>query len=258
MVVNNRVVKKRADLEYIYGRHAVLEALRRCPAVVERVFVREDLACWAAIKKELNQVAAIQTFAAEELPVGSLKGVSHQGLIASIDIAKLLVPFKTFRDNLEPTKNRALVLLGEVHDPHNVGAIIRSAVAFGAAGVLLPKHRSCPLTGAVIKASAGLAFNLPLVMVPNVNTALRDLKARGFWIYGLSGAGEQPLPAEQFTKPAVFVVGNEANGLREKTAALCDRVLTIPTDQRAESLNVSVAAAVALYAWSSQQNDALA
>ena len=120
-------------------------------------------------------------------------------------------------------------------------------MAFGAGGVLLPKYRSCPVTGAVIKASAGMAFNLPLVSVPNVNLALRDLQSRGFWIYGLSGEGQHPLQAEQFTQPAVFVVGNEADGLREKTEALCDRVLTIPINTEAESLNVSVATAIALY-----------
>ncbi len=254
MVVNNKVAEKRSNLEYIYGRYAVLEALRRLPKAVEQVFVRNDLASQVTIRKELQAAASVKIFTAKKFPLKELEGVSHQGLIAIIDTAKLLVPFKTFRDRLLPAKNKVLILLGEVHDPHNVGAIIRSAACFGVAGVLLPKHRSCPVTGAVIKASAGLAFSLPLVLVPNVNLALRDLKSRGFWIYGLSSAGQHSLSAEQFTEPVVFVVGNEGNGLREKTKSLCDRVLTIPIDKRSESLNVSVAAAIALYTWNNRQN----
>lgn len=101
------------------------------------------------------------------------------------------------------TKDTALVILGELQDPHNVGAIIRSAAAFGVSAILMPEHNQAPVTGTVVKVSAGMAFRIPLVTVPNVNSAIRDLKERGFWVYGLDGEAKQTLPKEQFDAPAL-------------------------------------------------------
>jgi 23S rRNA (guanosine2251-2'-O)-methyltransferase len=98
-----------------------------------------------------------------------------------------------------------------------------------------------------------MAFALPLVQVGNVNIALRDLKEKGFWVYGLTADGDTSLPNEQFTKPSVFVLGNEGRGIREKTEELCDFKLSIPIAPDCESLNASASAAVVLYAWRSQR-----
>lgn len=245
---------KEREPVFIYGRHAVLEALLKRPDVVRAVFVREDVTDDSAVKKLLNQTERVKTFKGNNVPQGVDSRATHQGFIAEIDTGKLLVPFKTFRDELgEIDAGVSVVVLGEVQDPHNVGAVIRSAAAFGCRAVLLPEHRGCPVTGTVIKTSAGTAFTIPLVSVGNINTALRDLKDHGFWVYGLDGDGDTYLHEEQFSKPSAFVVGNEAKGIREKTQEACDTVLSISIDERAESLNASVSAAVVLYAWSVQR-----
>ena len=237
---------------FIFGKHAVLESLAKRPDIVLKLFVREDVSHDEEVVPIIKKFPGRQIFQGNKLPHGVRKDAVHQGLIAEIDPDRLLVSFDDFRSNLEVTDHTSLVVLGELEDPHNVGAIIRSAAAFGCRAVLLPEHRSCPVTGTVIKVSAGTAFSLPLVSVPNVNNALRVLKDEGFWVYGLDGEGDTKLTEEQFTKPSVFVVGNEARGMRLKTHELCDTILSIPMSKSAESLNASVSAATVLYAWSSQ------
>ncbi len=239
---------------YIYGTHAVKEALAARPDVIQKVFIAPNV----------DDEALRNGLAAKNIPVKPFTGTgplereaTHQGIIALIDTSKLVIPFDTFRKNLNVTPDTALALLGEIEDPHNVGAIIRSAAAFGASGVLIPEHRQAPVTGAVIKVSAGMAFRVPLVSIGNVNETIRKLKDDGFWVYGLSGRGTQELGKEEFEKPSVFVVGNEGAGIREKTEELCDILLRIPMHPRTESLNASVSAAVVLYDWSSKHPNSL-
>jgi len=104
----------------------------------------------------------------------------------------------------------------------------------------------------VVKVSAGMAFRVPLVSISNVNTTIRDLKEKGFWMYGLDARGDAVLGKETFDKPTVFVLGNEGAGLRKMTAEVCDTLLSIPLDQRCESLNASASAAVVFYEWARQ------
>ena len=181
----------------------------------------------------------------------------HQGVVGVLSTPRLMLPYKEFITSLSVTPHTALVLLGEVQDPHNVGAIIRSAAGFGVAGVLIPEHNQAQVTGAVIKVSAGMAFKIPLVAVGNVNTTARDLKEKGFWIYGLDGDAPLSVSGETYSKPSVFILGNEGRGLRLKTQEVCDVLLSIPMHPRCESLNVSVSAAVTLAAWSTQHAEAL-
>lgn len=238
------------SVTYIYGVHAVKEAVRKRPDAVSAVYADERHLGDAAFAAAARRTGDLRPLDERNLPDGVPNDAAHQGLIAAIDTAKLLVPWKKFRESLSASPETAVVVLGELEDPHNVGAIIRSAAAFGATAVLIPEHRQAPVSGTVIKVSAGMAFTLPLVAVTNVNTTLRDLKDAGFWVYGLDANGDTALPLETFSKPSVFVVGNEGKGMRAKTREHCDTILTIPMHPRAESLNASVSAAVTLYAWS--------
>jgi 23S rRNA (guanosine2251-2'-O)-methyltransferase len=181
-----------------------------------------------------------------------LDGVVHQGAVARVSLASVLQDYNAFIESLPATPDTALVILNEISDPYNVGAIIRSAAAFGASGVLIPSHNQAPITGVVAKASAGTVFTVPLVGINNENQTIADLKKRGFWIYGLAGEGTNNLTAEKFDSPAVFVVGSEGEGLRQKTREHCDILLRIPISKSVESLNASVATAVVLSAWSAQ------
>jgi 23S rRNA (guanosine2251-2'-O)-methyltransferase len=241
---------------FIYGTHAVIEALTHRPDVVSELFLREGVDI--QIKKDLlMQVKKVSTFKGDNVPREVDRHAVHQGMIAKIDKTKLVVDFDDYKRTLVATPHVSLALLGEVQDPHNVGAVIRSAAGFGLSAVLIPKHRQAGVTGTVVKVSAGMAFKIPLVEVANVNRAIEDLKELGFFVYGLDGGGDTSLTKETFTKASVFVLGNEGEGIRQKTREHCDLVLSIPMHGRCESLNASASAAVVFYAWSAQHPQAL-
>jgi len=238
---------------YIYGKHALAEALASKPEVVQKVFAADG----ALDSKLIEQLAARGVgISSMKEQKGVMADAVHQGVIAVINPSKLLLSLEDFLPTLEVTPYTSLVLLDELQDPQNVGAIIRSAAAFGAAGVLVPQHNQAQITGAVVKTSAGMTFRVPLVSIGNVNQTLRQLKNKGFWIYGLDMGGNE-LAKETFDAPAVFVVGNEGEGIRAKTLELCDVKLSIPMHSRTESLNAAVSAGITLYQWSTQHQGAL-
>ncbi len=247
---------KPAPKVYIYGKHALAEALRHAPKAVKKIYLAASFA-----DRELEDLIQKSGLPVAPLKDGAIRevegGASHQGVVAEVTTQGLVRQYESFRDTLEATPDTLIVLLDELNDPHNVGAIIRSAAAFGASAVLMPQHNQAPVTGAVVKVSAGMAFRVPLVQIGNVNQTVRDLKERGFWIYGLAGEGTQPLTKEEFTAPTVIIIGNEAKGIREKTREHCDILLSIPIAERCESLNAASAASVALYAWSAKHPGAL-
>ncbi|MGH7175131.1 MAG: 23S rRNA (guanosine(2251)-2'-O)-methyltransferase RlmB, partial [Minisyncoccia bacterium] len=223
---------------YIYGRHALMEALGGAPQAIRKVFLARDNR-----DKELRDLLAKSKIPTAELSQGEGreivgKDAVHQGVIALMDPSALMISFDDFLATLPaaPSAQIAVAICAEVQDPGNVGAIIRSAAAFGLSAVLLPEHNQAPVTGAVVKSSAGMAFRIPLVAIGNVNHALEVLKKKGFWTYGLDMAGA-PLASESFEKSAVFVIGNEGGGIRQKTLAHCDIMLAIPMHPRTESLN---------------------
>ena len=244
---------------YVYGKHALMEALANAPKVVKKVFLSHE----AAKDRELQHLLSKAS-----ISVATLKGgreasrmvgedTAHQGVVAVADTSALLSPLSEFLTSLRPSEDTMLVLLDELTDPHNVGAIIRSAAAFGAAGVLIPEHRQAPVTGAVVKASAGMVFRVPLVSIGNVNYAIEALQKQGFQAYALAMDGKKAIAEEAFGAPTVFVIGNEGRGIRQKTLERADVALRIPMHPRAESLNASVSAAVVMYAWSGRHAKAI-
>jgi 23S rRNA (guanosine2251-2'-O)-methyltransferase len=244
------------DKTYIYGLHPIREALRRLPGAVMHLYVVSGQGTDEFAEQARSLGIPFDHCDEAHLPFGLERGVNHQGIVALVAPSKIVRPYKEFITNLTVTPETGLILLDELTDTHNVGAIIRSAAAFGVAGVLIPEHRQAQVNGTIVKVSAGMAFVVPLVQVGNVNNAVRDLKDKGFWIYGLSGEGTTNIMEEQFTKPSVFVLGNESYGLREKTEDLCDFRLRIPIDKQCESLNVSASTAVTLYAWHAHKHRA--
>lgn len=242
---------------YIYGTHALMEALHSAPQVIRKVFLASDArdgGLRALLKKHKIPAATLAKGKGKEL-VG--RDTAHQGVIATMDPSALLVSFDDFMASLDTKTNPAVAILGEVQDPHNVGAVIRSAAAFGLSGVLIPQHNQAGITGAVVKTSAGMVFRIPLVSIGNVNHALDALKKKGFWTYGLAMGGKTVLGTDAFDAPAAFVVGNEGSGIRQKTLETCDVTLSIPMHPRTESLNAAVSAAVVFYEWSKKHPEAL-
>ncbi len=168
---------------------------------------------------------------------------AHQGVIA-------LVPARQYGKVEDLTGAAELIVaLDGVEDPHNLGAIIRTAEAAGAGGVLLPERRAAGITDVAAKASAGAIEHLPIARAGNLSQALEKLKRAGFWIYGLDERGENLYGGIEFNKPTVFVLGGEGRGLHEHVKKHCDALVRIPMSGRISSLNVSVAAGVALFEW---------
>lgn len=242
-------MKKVEKKVYIYGKHAVGEALRHSPKSLKKIYLsprQEDPKLRVLIAKSGVPVSALDQDKIQTVEGGG----THQGVIGVVSMEHMVMPLKDFLKDLKVTDDTCLVLMSELQDPHNVGAVIRSAAAFGLAGVLMPEHNQSPVTGAVVKVSAGMAFRIPLVRIGNINQAVRDLKDTGFAIYGLEGDGGEPLPEKPFNSPTVFIIGNEGEGIKQKTKELCDALVAIPIHPRCESLNAATATAVALYAWS--------
>jgi 23S rRNA (guanosine2251-2'-O)-methyltransferase len=239
----------------IYGRHAVAALLSNAPERVEHLYLAPSA------MQGLEEIARARGVRIEPMTPGllhkELQGAVHQGAIARVSLRGLMQDYSAFISTLPATPDTALIMLNEISDPYNVGAIIRSAAGFGASGVLIPSHNQSPGTGVVAKASAGTVFTMPLIGINNENQTIMDLKKRGFWIYGLAGEGDHELTKEKFDAPAVFVVGSEGDGLRQKTREHCDILLRIPMTSKVESLNASVSAAVVLSAWSAQHPEAL-
>ncbi len=142
-----------------------------------------------------------------------------------------------------------LVVLDGVEDPHNLGAIMRTAHAAGASAVLVPERRAAGLTEAVAKAAAGALEHIPVVRVGNVSQTLETLKARGFWIYGLDERGAELYNEVDYAKPTVIVLGGEGQGLHQLVKKHCDVLVRIPMSGAISSLNVSVAAGIVLFEW---------
>jgi 23S rRNA (guanosine2251-2'-O)-methyltransferase len=248
----------KTEYEYIFGKHAVSEALRERPDVVKQIYLDLNFSDAKIVAQIEASKVTVRPLNLKNPPKGVSANAAHQGIVAGIVAEKLMVDYREFIENVEPNPSSAILILGEVQDPHNVGAVIRSAAAFGLKGVLIPPHNQAPVTGTVIKVSAGMAFRIPLVAISNVNAVIRDLQKRGFWVYGLEGDGTVSTTTEKFTKPTAFVLGNEGSGLREKTKEVCDDLISIPIHPRCESLNAAAATAVVLAAWSAGHSEALA
>ncbi len=170
-------------------------------------------------------------------------GVAHQGVVA-------IAAAKTYTDYERVVSSaRLLVALDGVEDPHNLGAIVRSACGAGAGGVLIPERRAAGITEVVAKTAAGALAHVPVVRVTNLNRALDDLKERGYWIYGLDERGSEVYHAVDFGEPTVLVAGSEGGGLHEQVRKHCDVLVRIPLAGPVASLNVSVAAAIVLFEW---------
>ncbi len=176
------------------------------------------------------------------------QGQRHQGVLGEGG-AFAYAEFEALAQRVAQRGNSALLLaLDGVTDPHNLGAILRSAAAAAVDGVVLPERRSAAVNETVLRASAGTAGRVPVCRVVNLGRALDDLKAAGAWIYGLAaGEGSRDYLDEAFDRPTVLVLGAEGEGLHLKIRERCDGLLHIPTPGGTESLNVSAAAAVAIF-----------
>jgi 23S rRNA (guanosine2251-2'-O)-methyltransferase len=227
----------------VYGRNPVREAIRG-PRTVQQVWATPN----AHREPWLKGVGTrVSTVAADELErrAGS---PDHQGICAAVSEYRYADP-AALLEGTDPL----VVVLDQIQDPQNLGAICRTAECAGAVGVVIGERRSAEVTPAVCKASAGAVEHLAVARVRNVADYLSEAKAAGLWCYGADGGSPEPYDAIDYTGPVALVLGSEGRGLRPRVAAACDALVAIPLRGRIESLSVSAAAAVLIYAAASRR-----
>ena len=233
--------------EMIYGIHAVQALLERAPERFQEVFIlkgREDKRLLPLIHALESQGVVIQLANRQYLDEKS-DGAVHQGIIARVK------PGRQYQENDLPDLIASLdqpflLILDGVTDPHNLGAIIRSAECFGAHGIVIPKHRSVTVNDTVVKVACGATEHMLIAKVTNLNDTIRWLKEQNVWVYATDFDGKVPKDANLNGNLAI-VIGSEGEGIHRLTKDLCDDTLTIPQYGKVNSLNASVAAGIVLY-----------
>lgn len=234
--------------EWVGGIHVVNALLRQGAERIKRLRVDREIRDrdhrLAAILIQAEQLGIPVEFARSERLNSLVDGLHHQGILACTRPRKKL----TERDLPEIAGNEDLwLVLDGVTDPHNLGACLRSVDAAGASGLVVPRDRSASLTPSAIKVASGAADTVPLYSVSNLARTLNRLRDSGVWVVGLAGEAEQELFSVDLSGPIALVVGNEGEGLRRLTRESCDFLVSIPLRGSVESLNVSVAAGIALF-----------
>ena len=233
---------------YIEGRNAVTEALRAGTALDKLYIARGET------DHTLGRIAAqarksgVVVVECDRRKLDAMSEThSHQGVIA----VAAAQAYAAVEDILQRAADRGepplVVVCDEISDPHNLGAIIRTAECAGAHGVIIPKRRSAGLTAVVAKTSAGAVSYLPVARVPNIPSLLKDLQKRGLWIFGTAAGGTTALYDADLRSPAAIVIGSEGGGMGRLVREGCDFLVSIPMKGRISSLNASAAAAILLY-----------
>ncbi len=249
---NNRRMPKPEPVEEIEGqlegRNALTEALK-AGRTIDKVFIADG-----DTDKGLQRLAAqAREAGAVVVPVDRRKldqmsfTHSHQGIIA----LAAAHGYYTIDDILEEAASRGetplIVICDELSDPHNLGAIMRSAECAGAHGIIIPKRRSVGLTATVAKASAGAVEYMKVARVTNINHAINELKEKGVWVFGTAAEGSIPMYKADLTGPTAIVIGNEGDGMSQLVRKNCDVMVHIPMKGSISSLNASAAASILLY-----------
>ena len=247
--------KKNVQLQdmLIYGKHPVVAALSNPKRKCKTIYVTESI--WRELSKKFPDLDIKVCFREKRhlddmLPMGS----NHQNVV--LEVAPLKA--NAIEDILEITAQKetsCLVILDQVTDPHNIGAIMRSAAAFAADAIILPDNNCPKENNTIIKCAAGATETLPMVQVTNLANCIRLLKKAGYWIIGLDGQGDQVLQSSIFSEKVAIILGSEDTGMRKLTRENCDYLVKIAISSNLESLNVSNAATIALYEFSRFANN---
>lgn len=226
---------------WLYGYHAVAAALQNPRRKIYRLLLSKETARELPrnlIPESVEYEPADRADFEQILP----KGAVHQGIAAYVS------PLPDMYETDLVSKNTSVVvILDQVTDPHNVGAVLRSAAAFDADAVIVTQRNAPEATGALAKSASGALELVPLIFVSNLARTMQTLKDNGYWCVGMDGAAEKTLRDAALPRKVALVMGSEGYGLRRLTAQNCDFMVKLPISRRVESLNVSNAAAIALY-----------
>jgi 23S rRNA (guanosine2251-2'-O)-methyltransferase len=241
--INDRPLRN----EIIEGRNAVTEALRSNRPIDKLYVAKEgDSALRHLASVAHSKGIAVSQCDRRKLDYMSVTG-AHQGVIALCAVQSYCSLADILQFAESSGESPFLVICDEISDPHNMGAVIRTAECVGAHGVILPKHRSAGLTTIVDKASAGAAEYMRIARVTNLSACIRELKEHGIWVYGTASNGDAEFWTTDLTGPVALVVGSEGRGISRLVRESCDRILSIPMKGKLDSLNASVAAGVVMY-----------
>ena len=232
----------------IEGRNAVIEALRAGRAIDKIYIAKGD------VDKTLGHIASkarekgVVVVEADRRKLDFMSQThAHQGVIALAAVRDYCELSDILALAAERGESPFVIVCDEISDPHNLGAIIRSAECAGAHGVVIPKRRSAGLTAIVDKASAGAAEHLPIARVPNITAAIKELQAKGIWVYGTASDGQSELWRTDFSGAVALVIGSEGDGMGRLVKESCDCVVSLPMKGRLGSLNAAAAATVVMY-----------
>lgn len=235
--------------DLIYGRHSVLAALEG-QRYLNRIWITPRLRYDARFHSLLSAAKANGTVVdeADHRRLDQVThGANHQGIAAQVAPYEYVELGDLIQRAKATTEHPVLVAADSITDPHNLGAIIRTAEALGAQGLLIPQRRAVGITSTVAKVAAGALETFPVSRVVNLTRALEELKEAGFWIYGTAASASQPVDTVRFDGPVVLVIGAEGEGLSLLTQRCCDALVSIPLQGNTPSLNASVAAGMVLY-----------
>lgn len=232
----------------IEGRNAVTEALR-AGVNIDKIYLLkgEKDAALGHIASTAREKGIVVVDADRRKLDGMSRTHSHQGVIAMAAVREYASVEDILAAAAEKGEKPLIVVCDEISDPHNLGAIIRTADAAGAHGIIIPKRRSAGLTAVVGKTSAGAVAHVPVARVPNLTACLKDLKEQGIWVFGADMNGTTGLYKADLRGPAALVIGSEGEGMSRLVAETCDFIVSIPMFGKINSLNASAAAAVLLY-----------
>ena len=239
---------RKRSTEFLYGIHPVQEAVRAGRRKIVRVYTlqasrsRRIASLLIRVKQAGVSIKAIPSADIETLAQTD----RHQGVCAEVEPYPL-VNLETLYSTLPEGRKGRLLLLDSIVDPQNLGALIRTACCAGVDGIVITKDRAAAPTPTVSKASAGALEHVRMARITNMTNTIKQLQKHGYWVFGLSGEGQQSIYAGDFSGPVALVIGSEAKGLRPLVKRSCDQLLFIPQADTIDSLNASVAGGIAIY-----------
>ena len=232
----------------IEGRNAVIEALRAGTAIDKIYLAKGDTDSALGHIANTARANGVVVVNADRRKLDEMSRThAHQGVIAVAAVREYASIEDIFQRAEEQGEAPLIVLCDELSDPHNLGAVIRTAECAGAHGVVIPKRRSAGLTAIVAKTSAGAVAHIPVARVPNLTALMKELQKRGVWIFGAEMNGTTSLYEADLKGPAAIVIGSEGSGMSRLVAETCDFTVSIPMKGKINSLNASAAAAILLY-----------
>ena len=225
-------------MDKIYGRKPVIDAIDSGVKIYKAFVIKQNSKIVDEIIAKLNK-ANIEINFVDKRFFDKID-MNHQGVMVEAESFQ-------YKDLSDLDKYQRLIILDQIEDPHNLGAIIRSAESFGFDGVIIPERRSASVSPIVYKTSAGAINNINIIMVKNTNRAIEEIKEAGFWVYGLAGEASSPIDQVDLKGKVCLIVGNEGKGLSRLVRENCDILINIPMKGFVNSLNASVASAIAMY-----------